>query len=88
MCDLPEDEVSRMDKERRQHPLGSQLRPQDVVLCQQEEEGGQVRQNVHQAQYHIKEREFEHCNHPGKGSLYELKLWKAILQFCAVLEVF
>ena len=43
-----------MDEERGHHPLGSKYRPQDVVLLQQEEEGGQVRQNVRQAQYHIK----------------------------------
>ena len=47
-----------MDEERRHHPLGSKYRPQDVVLLQQEEEGGQVRQNVRQAQYHIKKCEF------------------------------
>ena len=70
ICDSPDDEVKRVDEERRQHPLCSQQRPQDVVLRQQEEEGGQVGQNIRQAENHIKECEFQHCNHPGKRSLY------------------
>ena len=37
-----------------------------MVLLQQEEEGGQVRQNIRQPKNHIKECEFEHLEHPGK----------------------
>ena len=58
VCHLPEDEVGRMDEERRHHPLGSQKRPCDVALVQQEEEGDQVRQNIRQPKNHIEKCEF------------------------------
>ena len=66
-----------MDEERRHHPLGSKYRPQDVVLLQQEKEGGQVCQNIRQAQNHIKECEFKHCSHSEKG----------LLESCIIAEV-
>ena len=54
ICGSPDEEVKGMDEERRHHPLGSQQRPQGVVLLPQEEEGAQVSQNIGQAQDYIK----------------------------------
>ena len=38
-----------------------------MVLLQQEEEGGHVRQNIRQAEYDIEKRKFKQGKHPGKG---------------------
>ena len=59
----PDEEVERMDDERRHHPLGGEERPGDVALLQQEEEGGQVGQDIRQAQNHIEKCEFDYCKH-------------------------
>ena len=63
MCGSPDEEVERLDDERRHHPPCGYERPGDVALLQQEEVGDQVGQNIRQTQNHIEECEFDDCKH-------------------------